>query len=318
MELAALVLAAGKGTRMKSQRPKVLHEILGRPMLAYVLEALKPLFPRQILVVVGHQAQAVRAAFVDYGLDFVCQEKQLGTGHAVWIALDTLEAEEVLIICGDTPLLSSHTLTDLWRQHRESQADLTFLTAELEDPSGYGRVLRASSGRPLAIVEERDASFEIRKIKEINAGVYLAKRSFLATALKDLSPDNAQGEYYLTDIVAWADKHSFKVNTSRLEDPSEILGVNDRFQLAQVEGIMLSRLRERFMKEGITLKLPETIYLEPSVIIEPDVIIWPGAVIRGNTVIRRGAEIGPGSVLIDAQVSAWARIPPHTIIGPEE
>ncbi|HFB83374.1 MAG TPA: bifunctional N-acetylglucosamine-1-phosphate uridyltransferase/glucosamine-1-phosphate acetyltransferase [Thermodesulfatator sp.] len=318
MDLCALILAAGKGTRMKSQRPKVLHEILGQPMLAYILDAVKSLNPCQVVVVVGHKASEVEKAFADQSLTFVHQSEQLGTGHAVQIALDSLEADRVLITCGDTPLLSANTLGLLFEEHLRSRASLSFLTAELADPTGYGRIIRDATGGPQTIVEEKDASTLEKKVKEVNAGVYIADRDFLRKALESLRPENAQGEYYLTDIVAWAASNGFPMATVQLRDPDEMLGVNDRRQLAHVENILLQRLRERLMKEGVTLKMPETIYLEPSVAIEDDVTIWPGAVLRGQTVIHRGAEIGPGAILIDALVPEGTRVCPGAIIiGPD-
>lgn len=242
-ELKALILAAGKGTRMKSDKAKVLHEVLAAPMVHHVIDAVTPLQPARIVLVVGHQHEAVRAALAGYNVTFALQEEQLGTGHAVLAARNLLSGRDVqvLILCGDTPLIRTATLRAMLQAHAASSAMLTIMTTELDNPTGYGRVLKGPDGAVQGIIEEKDATAAQRLIREINAGIYLVEADFLFGALDQVTTDNAQGEMYLTDIVGIAANNSVSVRTFCCADPEETLGVNSPAELALANARMLAR-----------------------------------------------------------------------------
>lgn len=298
--VTALVLAAGKGKRMKSQLPKVLHPVAGRPMIDYVLEAVAEARPEQSVVVVGHGGEEVAGA-VSPKCQVVYQKEQLGTGHAVMMAREFLApADMVLVVCGDTPLLKGETLSSLLRQHRGSGSAATLLTARIDDPRGYGRVLRDSQGRVIRIVEEKDATEEERKIKEINTGVYCFSGPELSRALDELSPANAQGEFYLTDVVEILSRGKGEITSMMLDKVEEIMGVNDRLQLSQVESIIRQRINQSLMLEGVTMVDPASTYIDSSVTIEGDTVILPQTYIHGNTVIASGCRVGPHTEIRDS------------------
>ncbi len=323
MALAVVVLAAGKGTRMKSPYPKVLHLLAGEPMIIHVVETALALRPDQLLVVVGYKADLVKKALKDYDLECVLQEAQLGTGDAVKRVRPHLSktVDQVLVFCGDTPLLTPQTLTNLITLHQKQKATVSILTAYLEDPTGYGRIIRDQTGLVQKIVEEKDASFEEKEIKEINSGVYVFERKFLFEALEEVRPDNVQQEYYLTDVVEMAVKKGRRVAAYPVSDPTEILGVNSQRERARLEEIYQARLRQKFMARGVTLVLPETVYLERKVEISPGTVIFPFVVLKGKTRIEaesviesfchlEDVNVGPGAVIKAGSILKGISIPP--------
>ncbi len=312
MAHAVVILAAGLGTRMKSRLPKVLHPLLGRPMLLYSLEAALATRPEKGVVVLGHGRQEVEKALSGYPVEVAHQEAQLGTAHALSMAEPFLQgfSGPILVLQGDTPLLRPRTLLRLL-EALEAGAGMALLTMELPDPTGYGRILRQGE-EVLANVEEKEASEEVRRIREVNAGAYAFDQEVFRL-LKEVKNDNQSGEYYLPDLIALYRKAGRKVVAIRLEDPKEALGVNTRAQLAQVEEILLERLRRGWMEAGVRMILPETIYLEPTVELAPDVTLWPGVVLRGQTRIGEGCEVGAYAVLEDTVLEPGARVLPHTV-----
>ncbi len=315
--LHAIVLAAGEGTRMRSERPKPLHRLCGRPMVLHVLDALAELDLDRVVVVVGHGAEWVTKTLADdapHGLriEFVEQVVQRGTGDAVAVALTGLpeddEHADVVVLPGDTPLLRPPTLAGLVRHHRATGAAATLLSAVVEVPTGYGRIVRSGEDQVARIVEEVDAGPEERRIDEVNTSIYCFRRSLLPPALRRLSPSNVQGEYYLTDVVEVLSEAGYSVRAMPVEDPVETAGVNDRAQLAAAEAEVRDRINERWMRRGVTMWDPERTYVDTTVELSPDVALWPGVVLRGTCVIGTGVEIGPDSTLIDTEVGEWAEI----------
>ncbi|APD09522.1 MULTISPECIES: bifunctional UDP-N-acetylglucosamine diphosphorylase/glucosamine-1-phosphate N-acetyltransferase GlmU [Thermus] len=308
---AHVILAAGQGTRMKSRLPKVLHPLLGKPMLLYAVETAMALGPERLVVVVGHGAEEVEAALEGYPVETVRQEAQLGTAHALLQAEGPLRGfpGPFLVTQGDTPLLSPETLKALLAGVAEG-AGMALLTVELENPTGYGRILREGE-EVLANVEEKDASPEVRAIREVNAGAY-AFDGFLFQALKEVRNENAAQEYYLPDLIAIYRSHGKRVVAVK-GVAEEALGVNTREELARVEGVLLGRLRAEWMRRGVRMLLPETIYLEPTVELAPDVTLWPGVVLRGNTRIGEGCEVGAYAVLEDTTLEPGAKVHAHTV-----
>lgn len=314
--LSAVVLAAGEGTRMRSARPKPLHLLCGRAMVLHVLDALAGLPLDRAVVVVGHSAERVvktlsEQAAPELALEFVEQHVQRGTGDAVGVALtafadDDLEDGDLIVVPGDTPLLRPETLIALVTAHRRSDAAATLLTAMLDEPAGYGRVVRGKDERVARVVEERDATPGEREIKEVNTSIYCFRRSLLAPALRRLTPENSQGEYYLTDVVDVLYTAGYKVVSMVASDPLETAGVNDRAQLAAAEAELRDRTNERWMRHGVTMIDPERTYIDATVSLEPDVTLFPGTVLQGRTVIERGAEIGPETRLVDCVVRRGA------------
>src|SRR5438477_8676829 len=280
--LAAVVLAAGEGTRMKSERPKPLHRLCGRPLVLHVLDALAELDLHRAVVVVGHGAERVTKTLQEQcppnlAIDFVEQHVQRGTGDAVSVALtafpddDENEGGDIVVLPGDTPLLRPPTLAALVRAHRAEDVAATVLTATLEDPTGYGRVVRDKDGRVARIVEQADADPDERAITEINTSIYCFKRGVLAPALRRLSPENAQGEYYLTETVAVLHDAGYGITSVVVDDPTEAAGVNDRAQLAVAEAELRDRTNERWMRRGVTMLDPERTYIDTTVELEADV-----------------------------------------------
>lgn len=238
--LAVIILAAGKGKRMKSHLPKVLHPLANKPLLTHVIDLAKGLNPERIVVVIGHGAERVRDEFSrNHDIEFVEQKEQLGTGHAVQQTEETLKNynDSLLILSGDVPLLKTDTIRKLIKIHTESDAVVTVLTAEVDNPTGYGRIVRDAGGRAVNIIEEKDASSEIKKITEINSGIYCFKKEFLFDALIKIDKNNLQKEYYLTDVVGLAFKSSLKIETLVAEDPNEIMGINTPEELREAERI---------------------------------------------------------------------------------
>jgi len=288
--VAAVILAAGLGTRMRSRLVKVLHPLAGRPMLAHVIEAVRQAGVPRVVVVVGHQQEAVRRAIGD-GVEYAVQEQQLGTGHAVMQAASRLGRHEgtILVTCGDTPLYRPETFRKLIQEHLKSGAKATLLSTVVEDPRGYGRVVRDAAGRLEAVVEERDiSSDQVRAIKEINTGTYCFESPLLFEMLALLRNDNQQGEYYLPDTLRLLRERGHAVGVSRLEDPAEAMGVNDRCQLAAAEKALRARVLQRLMESGVTVVDPDTTYIHPTVKIGRDTTILPFTVIEGATEIGEG------------------------------
>ncbi len=318
--LVGVVLAAGKGTRMKSTLPKVLHPLLGRPMLSYVLDLLTNLDVARKVVVVGHKAESVKKEFDDSQVDFVLQAEQLGTGHAVKQTQDVLSdvKADILIICGDTPVFTLETLKKFVSEHRKNRSRLSILSSFFENPRGYGRIVRNSSQEFLMdkIVEERDATFEERQIKEINTGTYLVDAEMLFKLLDKLDDNNDQGEYYLTDIVSHAVAQGELVYAFPFASEEEALGVNSRADLSKAESILLKRLRLHWMAQGVTFEMANTTYLEPTVKLGKDVVVRPHVVMKGDVEVGDNAVIGSFSYLRDVSVEEGANIAPFSNLQP--
>lgn len=332
---AVIVLAAGEGTRMKSQRPKVLHELGGRSMLGHVLAAAVPLGASRTAVVIGAGREQVAAGLPGEGTGAggilpVVQEQQLGTGHAVRVAVEALDADAelaagsaVLVLPGDTPLLRTETLSALLDLHAEHHAAATVLTAVVEDPSGYGRVVREGGGTgPVReVVEERDADEVTREIHEIATGVYVFAAGHLRAALGELTTDNSQGEQYLPDVVAGLVGAGQVVQAKQAGDAAETAGVNDRVQLAAAGRVLNQRLLEAAMRDGVTIVDPATTWLSAEVVLEPDVTLLQGVRLEGRTTVASGAVVGPDCTLCDTEVGAAARVRVTTadraVIGPK-
>lgn len=292
--VAAVVLAAGKGTRMKSGVVKVLHPAAGRPMISWPVDAARATGANPVVLVVGHQAEAVAAVFQGSSdIRTALQAEQLGTGHAVACARPALEgfAGTVLILCGDTPLLRPHTLQNLVAYHRQQGASLTVLTAEMPDPFGYGRIVRDAAGRVERIVEEKDATPAQRSIREINSGIYCMEAGFLNANIGSISSDNAQQEFYLTDLVAIAAEKGLTCLGLAAGDADEIMGVNDRAQLAEAARILRRRINAGLMAGGVSLIDPELSYIDAGVSVGADSVIYPNCVISGGTTIGSGCTI---------------------------
>ena len=308
--VSALILAAGKGTRMKSGKAKVLHEAFFAPMVHHVLDATTSLDLDDIVVVVGHQKESVQAALSGYVVSFVSQDVQLGTGHAVMAARDILAPRggSVLILCGDTPLIRTATLKDMLAAHECSSTVLTVMTTELDDPTHYGRIIRKGDGSLQGIVEEKDATPEQRAICEVNAGIYCVDVAFLFSALEGVGTDNQQGEVYLTDIVAIANRSGLPPRPFLCVDKEEILGVNSRVELAEAHACLQRRRNLQLMADGVTLLQPETVNIEKTVLIGNDSVIAPHVRITGNTVIGQDCFIDSFSDIRDCRIGDGARI----------
>jgi bifunctional UDP-N-acetylglucosamine pyrophosphorylase/glucosamine-1-phosphate N-acetyltransferase len=301
--LYAIVLAAGKGTRMKSRKHKVLHPVCGKPMIEHILDAISRLQAEKTILVVGHLGETIKEHLGDRVI-FVDQEQQLGTAHAVMQTKSLLEKEDgiTLVLNGDHPLFTPETLQKLVQKHVETEAAATVLTAVMDNPTGYGRVVRREDGQVDRIVEHKDASEEERKIKEVNTGTYCFDNRKLFASLAHVKSDNAQGEYYLPDVIAILREQGERVSAEIVSDTAEAMGVNDRIQLAEAEKCMRRRILREHMKNGVTIVDPESTYIEATVRIGPDTVIEPGTFLRGNTVIGAGCRIGPHADLKDVIV----------------
>lgn len=305
----AVVLAAGQGTRMKSKLYKVLHPILGQPMIHYVLKALQTTDVTRNITIVGHGANEVIEK-VGNRTEFVIQEEQLGTAHAVLQAEDLLKDEEgtTIVVCGDTPLITGETYERLFEFHENSKSAATILTTRVESPFGYGRVVRNDAGNVARIVEEKDANETEAEINEINTGTYCFDNQALFKALKSVNNDNAQNEYYLTDVIEILKNEGHKVSALLTEDADETIGINDRVVLAEAEGIMKRRINETHLRNGVSIIDPDNTYIGPDVTIEQDVTIYPGSIITGITHIDQDAVIGPNTEISNCQVGKGSLI----------
>lgn len=332
-KLVTIILAAGEGKRMKSSAAKVAHEVCGQPMLSYVSDAAVEAGSDSLVLVLGHMADQVKKIAPEGAL-CVYQRQQLGTGHAVMQAQELLRKTEgtALILCGDTPAITGRTLKAAYQYHQSQGNQVTLLTADIDDPFGYGRVIRDDQGFVNAIVEEKDADPGQKKIKEINSGIYFFNIDSLLSSLSELSNTNNQGEYYLTDTVEKIIACGQKAGAYKIEDPTEILGVNDRAQLAEVERIILKRIIHTHMENGVTFHLPETCMIHKGVRIGRDTVIHPGTQLMGDTVVGEACEIGPyskiedgrvgngvqfmNSVMIQSQIGDNTRVGPFAYIRP--
>jgi bifunctional UDP-N-acetylglucosamine pyrophosphorylase/glucosamine-1-phosphate N-acetyltransferase len=321
MPLYAIVLAAGEGTRMRSQRPKPLHPICGRPMVLHVIRALDAVQPNETVVVVGFGADQVTARITHDlndrdNIRFAEQKVQRGTGDAVAVGLARLDqliendiddTSTIVVVPGDTPLLRTETIDDLVSHHEANALAATVLTSHVDDPAGYGRVVRAKDGRVARIVEHRDASREELGITEINTSIYAFRRDLLGPALRHVSPQNSQAEYYLTDVISVLAGMGHRVGAVQA-DSQETQGVNDRWQLALAERELRSRTNRRWLLNGVTMFDPRQTFIDVDVRIGQDVTLLPGTILQGHTVIGAGCEIGPNTRLVDCRVGGGSTV----------
>lgn len=310
--LAIVIIGAGKGTRMCSALAKVLHPLAGRPLIGHVLTLAAQFVPDRLVIVVGHQSDAVRNVCEAEGATCVVQEPQLGTGHAVAQAEPLLSDFEgdVIVLYGDVPLLQESTIQQLWAEHRHSQAAVTVLTASVLNPQGYGRIVRDAEGHIQRIVEERDASDDELAISEVNSGIYCLRSSFLFAALKRVGSENAQGEQYLTDVIGLAVSDQQRVSYVMAANPIEITGVNTRVELARLETVKRQQLCETHMLAGVTLLDPLTTVLDIGVCIGQDTVIAPQTHILGVSSIGAGCQIGPQVVIEDSTIGDGVKVEP--------
>ena len=327
MKYSVVILAAGKGVRMCSQMPKVLHQVAGKPMIWYVVKAVKEAGIDDIILVVGHGREMVEETLAGENLRFVVQEEQLGTGHALMQAQDSINPDNTLVVlAGDTPLLEGTTLKKLLDFHQQQQSLATVLSALLSDPYGYGRIIRQADGGLERIVEEKDASPEEKEITEINTGMYCFQAGAVFAALARVQRSNAQGEYYLTDVLPILKNDGHNVAVLATDEVDQIHGINDRIQMAAAETIIRQRHNQELMKNGVTIMAPETTFIDSAVKIGIDTVIYPFTIIEGQTIIGENCTIGPytrindssigNDVVIESSRIKEARIGNHCDIGP--
>lgn len=302
-ELVAIILAAGKGTRMRSKYPKVLHKVGGKPMLQHVIDAASAAGADKKVVIVGHEAELVEAMVGNQGT-IALQAEQLGTGHAVMQTADALNDFHgtALILCGDTPLLDGKELKKFCEAHQESGAAATVLTAIMDDPFGYGRIVRDANGNVQGIVEQKDATEEQKAIKEINTGIYCMECPQMFDVLATLTNDNAQGEYYLTDVLQKLNEAGAKVGGISTADSDMVMGINSRKQLSVAEGVMRQRILDKLMDAGVTIMDPASTFIEASVKIGRDTVIYPYTWLEGTTEIGEDCEIGPNARFTNVKI----------------
>lgn len=309
MKKMAIVLAAGQGKRMKSKLYKVLHPVCGKPMVGHVLSAVDQAACERTVIIVGHGAEAVQAALGD-SVEYAFQAEQLGTGHAVMQAKPLLGGEDgvTLIVCGDTPLVRAETIEAMIAQHIAQGAAATVLTALFDDPTGYGRVVRGESGDVERIVEQKDCSAEEAAVREINTGTYCFDNRKLFAALEQVTNSNAQGEYYLTDVIGILQRQGERIGACVSDDAAEAIGVNDRVALGEAERLMQARINKKHQLNGVTLIDARNTYIGADVTIGADTILHPGTVLRGRTAIGSDCVIGPGAELTDTIVGSGSTI----------
>ena len=316
-EFSVLILAAGKATRFKSEHSKMLHRLAGRALGEYVLETALGINPQRIYMVIGHEAAEVRKAFAHSGITFIEQKEQLGTGHALLVAREELArcpSATVLVLVGDAPLLRGETLRALLAAHQKARAAATILTTRFENPYGYGRIVRARGGQVRAIVEEKVCTPAQRKIREINSGIICFTRAPLLAHLPALSPDNAQKEYLLTDLVEIFNRQRLKVAAFPVADAREVLGVNDRVELAQMEKVLRRRKAEALMRDGVTIVNPECTYIDDQVEVGRDTVIEPGVSLLGTTRVGSACTLRPYSTIIDSVLGDRVAVRPYCMI----
>ncbi|WP_044747327.1 bifunctional UDP-N-acetylglucosamine diphosphorylase/glucosamine-1-phosphate N-acetyltransferase GlmU [Bacillus alveayuensis] len=305
----AVILAAGQGTRMKSRLYKVLHPVCGKPMVQHVVDQVSKLKLDKIVTIVGHGAEMVKSELGDC-CEYALQQEQLGTAHAVMQAAPYLENKQgtTIVVCGDTPLITAETIEALFKHHIDTNAKATILTAIADDPSGYGRIVRDEKGHVAKIVEQKDANEDELKITEINTGTYCFDNAYLFKALKNVSNDNAQGEYYLPDVIEILKDQGERISAYQTNSFEETLGVNDRVALSKAEAIMKKRINEQHMRNGVTIVDPDNTYISADAQIGRDTVIYPGTMINGKAVIGEDCEIGPNSEIKDCHIGN------HTVI----
>lgn len=318
MKKMAIVLAAGQGKRMKSKLYKVLHPVCGKPMVGHVLDAALRAGVERTVVVVGHGAEAVKS-FLGTKAEYALQAEQLGTGHAVKQAKDLLGSESgsTIVVCGDTPLVTSETLQGLMELHESRGAAATVLTANLDQPHGYGRVIRSEDGSVLRIVEQKDCNPQEDAVKEINTGTYCFDNAKLFAALEKVTNENAQGEFYLTDVIGIFRNEGEVVEAYMSDDIAESIGVNDRLALSQAEGFMRERLAKHHMLNGVTIIDPASTYIGADVTIGADTVLYPGTVLKGTTTIGEACQIGPHADIEDSIIHNGVAIK-HSVVSKSE
>ena len=325
-DVAAIILAAGLGKRMKSDTPKVLHPVAGRPMLFYPVQVIKSLGLKKAIIIVGHKAEKVMEILdselrtPNSELKFVKQEPQLGTGHAVLCAENVLKAwkGDILILSGDVPLITKQTILGLLDLHAKKKAAISFISTVIADPSGYGRVLRDENNSVKRIVEDKDSSIEEKAINEINTGIYCINAQFLFSGLKNIKRENAQGEYYLPDLIEMAAKAKQKVACLTHINPAEVMGINNRIELAQANGVMRERINNELMLSGVSLIDPETTYIHYGVKIGKDTTIYPNVFLEGNTNIGKGCLIEQGCMIQNSHIGDGSKIKSNSVIESSE
>lgn len=305
----AIILAAGKGTRMKSKLYKVLHPVAGKPMVEHIIDQVEKTHPTKVVTIVGHGAEAIKGHLGDRS-EYALQNEQKGTGHAVMQASALLEGEQgiTLVITGDTPLLKAETLNNLFEYHQGKNASATILTAHAEDPTGYGRIIRDHVGIVEKIVEQKDASNQEAQVQEINTGTFCFDNESLFAALSKINTNNSQGEYYLTDIIEILKKEGKTIAAYRMDHFEEAMGVNDRVALAEANKIMHQRLNKMHMMNGVTFVDPDTTYIDEGVIIGSDTVVEAGVQLKGKTVIGEDCFIGANSEIIDSKIEDKVKI----------
>ncbi len=331
--LKVVILAAGQGTRMKSEVPKVLHRVLDKTMVGYVIEVSQEAGADDICVVVGHQSAMVKNTIKDIydNITFAVQKEQLGTGHAVMQAGDFIKEGNILVLCGDTPLIKADTIKELCDMHSNEGNDVTVVSMLVDDPTGYGRIIRENGGFS-KIVEQKDANADEQAVKEVNTGVYIFKAEALNDAFAKLGNNNSQGEYYLTDTLEIIKNNGGKAGIMTAKDDREFMGVNSKLHLAQAAAVMKERINTEHMINGVTITDPANTYIGKDVKIGKDTIIYPGCMLEGKTVIGKSCIIGPNSritssriddcvtiqmsVLIDSKIKSFTTVGPFAYLRP--
>lgn len=309
MGVGIVILAAGEGTRMKSGLSKVLHPLCGRPIIKHVVDVAKKINPEKIIMVVGHKADQVKDA-VGSGIDFVVQERQLGTGHAVKVAEKALTdfKGDLLILSGDTPLVTFVTLKNLINLHNKNKSSATLLTTCLDNPYGYGRIVRNKNGLVEKIIEEKDATEYEKQIREVNTGIYCFEKDKLFSSLKKIKTNNKQKEYYLTDVIEILENENQVISAFLTNNSNEVLGINSRIQLAEAIGLMKKEINDYWMNEGVTIIDPQSTFIDKNVKIGRDTVIYPFCFLEGKTIVGKDCSVGPLAHLIDAKIGNNVKI----------